>query len=208
MSDAYHRPTHTFAKNDDELNIFNTTQVRLYGIHKVLDWGAENVADFGQFTLSIKGDPKSAAENSKKKHEGAPERGLSFFAIDVKNAGRVMLLALPKSGTRQGEPAKLTAGVIYGYAYEGHCYDLPKPKIMLIPANPEMPQCDDCGYDCKKDCHYRVWVVDKLDECVEIEVSQGFVEQLVLEANMPGKRSPTTYRATMQMVHRSGRLTE
>ena len=33
-------------------------------------------------------------------------------------------------------------------------------------------------------------------------------EQIVLEANLPGKRSPKSYSATMQLAHRSGRLTE
>jgi hypothetical protein len=55
---------------------------------------------------------------------------------------------------------------------------------------------------------YRVWVVDKLNQCVEIEVNQGFVEQLVLEANLPGKRSPNAYRAAMALAHRGGRLNE
>ncbi len=55
---------------------------------------------------------------------------------------------------------------------------------------------------------YMLWIVDKLDECVEFEMNQGFVEQLVLDANMPGKRSPTMYASRMQMAHRSGRLSE
>ncbi len=206
MSDAYYRPTHTFEKGN-EFNIFNATQVRLYGIHKTLPLGADDVADFGRFTLSFRRDRKGAAEKSRKKEESHVS-GFSFFTIDVKNAGAVMLLAIPKGENDEGNPAKLSAGIIYGYAYEGHCYDLPKPKIMLIPADPEMPKCDDCGYDAKAPCDYRVWVVDKLDECVEIEVNQGFVEELVLEANMPGKRSPSTYRATMAMAHRGGKLTE
>ena len=53
-----------------------------------------------------------------------------------------------------------------------------------------------------------LWIVDKLDECVEFEVNQGFVEQIVLEANLPGKRSPTMYACRMMMGHRSGKLTE
>ncbi len=55
---------------------------------------------------------------------------------------------------------------------------------------------------------YKVWIIDKLDECVEIDVNRGFAEQLVLEANMPGRRSPSTYRATMAVSHRNGRLME
>ncbi len=67
---------------------------------------------------------------------------------------------------------------------------------------------DDCGYDLKKDANYRVWIVDKLDECIELDMNQGFIEQIVLDANLPGKRSPSMYAAKMQMAHRSGRLSE
>jgi hypothetical protein len=102
--------------------------------------------------------------------------------------------------------------VIFGYAYEGHCYDLPKPKIMLLPTAPQVIPRDDCGYSRKVDKAtgegYRVWIVDKLDRCVEIEINQGFVEQVVLEANLPGRRSPTVYSARLTMAHRNGRLSE
>ena len=86
---------------------------------------------------------------------------------------------------------------------------MPKPAIMLLPVLPEpiIPD-DDCGYDEKFGAGYRVWVVDKLSECDHVEINSGFVEQLVLEANLPGRRSPATYRATMQLAHRSGRLTD
>ncbi|TGV46656.1 hypothetical protein EN784_54710, partial [bacterium M00.F.Ca.ET.141.01.1.1] len=53
---------------------------------------------------------------------------------------------------------KFSSGIIFGYAYEGHTYDLPKPKIMLIPAPPLEIPGDDSGYDLKKD-YYRVWIV-------------------------------------------------
>ena len=96
-----------------------------------------------------------------------------------------MLPEVIKNGAQQ------SCGIIVGYSYEGHCYDLPKPKIMLLPTNPVMIPVDDCGYDAKYDSNalqkYMLWIVDKLDECVEFEMNQGFVEQLVLEANLPGE---------------------
>ncbi|MDX8450929.1 hypothetical protein RFN31_36015, partial [Mesorhizobium sp. VK3C] len=88
-------------------------------------------------------------------------------------------------------------------------FDLPKPKIMIVNKFPELdiPK-DDSDYQLKEDEGYAVWIVDKLDQCVEFETNQGFVEQLVLEANLPGKRSPTMYAARQALGHRSGRLTE
>ncbi len=103
---------------------------------------------------------------------------------------------------------EFTTGIIFGYAYEGHTYQLPKPKVMLIPAKPKLIPADDSGYQLKEKAGYRVWLVDKLDQCVEIEINQGFIEQLVLDANLPGKRSPTMYAGRMMMAHRSGRMTE
>jgi hypothetical protein len=102
-----------------------------------------------------------------------------------------------------------TCGIIVGYAYEGHTYDLPKPKIMIIPTIPEkeIPE-DDSGYKQKESSGYAVWLVDKLDECLEFEMNQGFVEQIILDANLPGKRAPNMYAGRMMMGHRGGRLTE
>jgi hypothetical protein len=112
-----------------------------------------------------------------------------------------------------GSEHGMTAGIIYGYAYEGHCYDMPKPKIMLIPVLPQEIPAGDCGYDQKGtdadgNSAYKVWVVDKLDECVDIDVSQGYIEQMVLDANLPGQRSPTMYAAKARLAHRSGRMME
>ncbi|MER9258825.1 hypothetical protein [Mesorhizobium sp. M0619] len=80
---------------------------------------------------------------------------------------------------------------------------------MLIPAAPEptIPD-DDSGYDEKQQEGYAVWIVDKLNQCVEFEMNQGFVEQIVLEANLPGKRSPTMYASKMTMGHRGGKLND
>jgi hypothetical protein len=36
-------------------------------------------------------------------------------------------------------------------------------------------------------------------------VETGFIEQLVLESNLPGKRSPNSYAANFQMANRTVR---
>ena len=41
---------------------------------------------------------------------------------------------------------------------------------------------------------------------VALEVESGSLEQLVLEANMPGNRSVSAYGAHMQMAHRGGKI--
>jgi hypothetical protein len=190
MSTEYHRPTHTF-----EAGAYNATQVRLYGLQA--HGSDEASATFELDDTVVRIDARSKAEDTE---ERIPR--FNLVALQTQMMGLVFLATLSNASKN------LSAGIIFGYAYEGHCYDLPKPKIMLIPAMPgDIPE-DDCGFDAKQPEDYRVWVVDKLDKCAEIELNQGFVEQIVLEANLPGKRSPRSYSATMQLAHRSGRLTE
>lgn len=130
--------------------------------------------------------------------------GLDLGAVTVSASARTSLKVVRSDASKE----QLNAGLIVGYAFEGGCYDLPKPKIIFTTAKPQRIPVDDCGYDVKDSADYRVWVVDKLDKCIEVEVTEGFVEQLVLEANMPTRRSPASYRSVMQVAHRNGRLTE
>lgn len=225
MSD-FHKPTATFPDG-----VYNATQVRLYGLAATRFGAKVSVVD-KPTTLNAGGveitlAPRRRQHDDQKQVEEMegklkdmdpldieswpmplPPVPISYsilIPIDMKGLGKAFLGTTVEILPPQ---SLITPGIIYGYAYEGHCYDLPKPKIMLIPSGPRRIPPDDCGYNSKQPAGYRLWIVDKLDQCVEIEVNQGFVEQLVLEANLPGRRSPSTYRATMALSHRSGRLTE
>lgn len=208
MSNDYHRPTLTFPDGG-----YNATQVRLYGIASKTERDIREVNDGGRaakFKIDA-GGFEITLTVEKGKVEGG---GLfaSHITISMKKLGTlVMTAAISKAlATRiGGKIGTISCGVIVGYAFEGHTYDLPKPKIMILPVKPEdaIP-ADDSGYNRKEPADYAVWLVDKLDECAEFEMNQGFVEQLVLEANMPGKRTPNMYVGRMMMGHRSGRLSE
>lgn len=129
--------------------------------------------------------------------------------IESKRMGTVTLTASISLADAVAAGKVISAGIVVAYAFEGHTYDLPKPKIMIIPTLPEPSiPADDSGFDRKESAGYAVWIVDKLDECIEFEMNQGFVEQLVLESNLPGKRAPNMYAGRMMMGHRSGRLSE
>lgn len=145
------------------------------------------------------------------KNSPLPKFDLEYMVtFDTQTLGPVTLFAAQESLAKKSPKRKMvSAGIMFGYAYEGHAYDFPKPKLMLVPTPPlrRIP-ADDSGYDAKASEGYKVWVVDKLEQCVEIEIDQGFVEQLVLEANLPGKRSPTMYGAKMALAHRGGRLSD
>lgn len=221
MSADCHKPTLTFPEG-----AYNATQVRLYGIRQrsfVLSVDTPKKTTRGKIVSTVEmidDDPQAklaAAEVQKLRKGGATEEGIyrtisyenrlrsafqSRIVIDLKKPERyVDIWAISYN---DDEP--ISCGIIVGYSYEGQCYDLPKPKIMLIPAIPDIIPEDDCGYHNKPEDMYMLWIVDKLDECVEFEMNQGFVEQIVLEANLPGKRSPTMYASRMMMGHRGGRL--
>ncbi|AHK46992.1 hypothetical protein OV14_b0474 (plasmid) [Ensifer adhaerens OV14] len=93
-------------------------------------------------------------------------------------------------------------GVIYGYAYEGHCYKLPKPQIMCLSKRPSKIAKGDCGCDCGFDSAfgYAVWSIDKLDRAISLDVRAGDLKTLVLDENMPGNRSPLAYAQTMALA--------
>ncbi|KQW67218.1 hypothetical protein [Ensifer sp. Root127] len=93
-------------------------------------------------------------------------------------------------------------GVIYGYAYEGHCYKLPKPQIMCLSKRPSKITKGDCGCDCGFDSAfgYAVWSIDKLDRAISLDVRAGDLKTLVLDENMPGNRSPLAYAQTMALA--------
>nr|WP_225169662.1 hypothetical protein [Ensifer sp. IC4062] len=113
-----------------------------------------------------------------------------------------------------------SVGVIYGYAYEGHCYKLPKPQIMILPVSPHKiiaAKCEcegedkdeqkrehncncgcECGYSAK--LGYVVWSVDKLQRAVALDVRFDDLKTLVLDENMPGNRSPLAYAQSMNLA--------
>ncbi|MER8665485.1 hypothetical protein NKH34_30850 [Mesorhizobium sp. M1148] len=230
MSDDYHRPTLTFPSG-----AYNATQVRLYGLGAEIGLSVPGApapfGDTGMYVETAPGEPITDEQHVNalevlKKYDSnkgrqdiingnipfpkIPIRVSYHFKIDLKNFGAAVLSTVGSTFMLGSSPEQKTScGIIVGYAYEGHTYDLPKPKIMIIPAFPEPKiPADDSEFDAKEPEGYAVWLVDKLNECVELEMNQGFVEQIVLEANLPGKRSPTMYASKMTMGHRGGKLSD
>jgi hypothetical protein len=99
----------------------------------------------------------------------------------------------------------------YGYAFDGHCYRLDSPRIFIVTgADDEVPV--GCGFDLLTntppplDARYRMWRIGASDELLEIATNFGDAKTLILDANLPGKRSPASYAINMAMAHRGGRL--
>ncbi|POH32457.1 hypothetical protein ATY30_09400 [Sinorhizobium americanum] len=89
-------------------------------------------------------------------------------------------------------------GVIYGYAYEGHCYKLPKPQIMCLSERPTTVAKGDCGFD--PAFGYAVWSIDKLERAIVLDIRADDLKTLVLDENLPGNRSPLAYAQAQSLA--------
>jgi len=125
-------------------------------------------------------------------------------ATEVVDDGSGGQKCVPKSGVKPKVNIQLvhttnkSIALIQAYIFEGSYYELPKPKIMVVSGTAE-PVPGKAG-------SLLYWRMNKLDRTTEISVEDGLLETLILEANLPGRRSPNSYAANMQMAHRSGRL--
>ncbi|MDF0696257.1 hypothetical protein PYR71_06955 [Rhizobium sp. MC63] len=90
----------------------------------------------------------------------------------------------------------------YGYAFEGHCYRLDSTRIFII-TGPNAEDAKGCGFD---GLGYKMWRVTAASQILEISTAFGDARTLILDAQLPGKRSPSSYAITLRMAHRNGRL--
>jgi hypothetical protein len=99
-------------------------------------------------------------------------------------------------------PKKGRIAVIYGYAFEGHCYRFDRPRIVILYGDSAPMPASGCGFGPE----YTMWVIKSLDRVMELNIRNGLAEDLILESNLPGKRAPNTYGDHMKLAHRNGRL--
>src|SRR5215213_1363881 len=62
--------------------------------------------------------------------------------------------------------------LIYGYAFEGHCYRLDRPKVLLFSHPGGNAPADGCGFDTP----YRMWRIRKKTPMLELSTSFDFAE--------------------------------
>jgi hypothetical protein len=90
----------------------------------------------------------------------------------------------------------------YGYAYEGHCYRFDRIRIFVT------TEKQDPAVGCGFGDGYSMWRIRAAAELLELTTNVSDAQTLILDANLPGKKSPTTYNANMGLAHRGGRLTQ
>lgn len=91
----------------------------------------------------------------------------------------------------------------YGYAFEGHCYRLDSTRIFLVVTAPSPVDAVGCGFD---GLGYKMWRITAATQILEISTAFSDARTLILDAQLPGKRSPSSYAITLKMAHRNGRL--
>lgn len=129
------------------------------------------------------------------------------------NIGLVGMLDVRKR-TREDGPTDFIVLAAYGYAFEGHCYRFDKPRLVGFSTHGNREKVDGplgCGFDVpvpgNQDQWYQGWRLRSNQRIIEMGMSVGRVEDIILDANRPGRRPPNTYASDMQLAHRNGRLT-
>ncbi|QRM53250.1 hypothetical protein [Sinorhizobium sp. BG8] len=132
----------------------------------------------------------------------------TFSVGNVPNTGlRVQLF----TGNQGQSAAEHSIVLAYGYAFEGHCYRFDTPRTFIVFSGFDYDAVG-CGFDSPAALPaflmpYRMWYVRSSDELLELSPNFGDAKALILDANLPGKRSPASYAINMSMAHRGGRLT-
>ena len=103
-------------------------------------------------------------------------------------------------------PRRIYVALIYGYAYQGHCYSLPEPVLLWSRAGSK--PAVGCGYESGGNFNYKMWTVEKLDKTVQVQMTNDTFEELLLRRNIAGARPPLSYRSSAMLAHRGGQLTE
>lgn len=111
-------------------------------------------------------------------------------------------------------PCSYELAAIYGYSYEGKCYSLPKPCLVVVDSSTRNA-ASGCGYeggynvtDTASQITYSMWTADKLDRTLVLTLDQGFIEDVILQQNIAGPKAPAAYGTRVQLAHRGGKLND
>jgi hypothetical protein len=168
---------------------FVPDEIILYGVRLNGDWQNKDAKDSGFINLA---DPEPFAVPPGNALQGVLSLRLTLFR-----------------GEKPLDNTKAVIAAIYGYAFEGGCYRFDRPRVFLFErkgASETDENAQGCGFE-GFNPPYKMWRIRSGTNLLELNTSAGIAQQLVLEANLPGRRAPNTYEGNMRLAHRSGRLT-
>ncbi|MGR9138877.1 hypothetical protein ACU8KI_25535 (plasmid) [Rhizobium leguminosarum] len=98
----------------------------------------------------------------------------------------------------------ITASVVlaYGYSFDSHCYRMDSARVFLV-TDSTAREAVGCGFG----TGYQMWRITASSKILEISTKLGDAQSLILDSQLPGKRSPNSYAITQSMAHRDSRLT-
>ncbi|WP_049732983.1 hypothetical protein [Rhizobium ecuadorense] len=133
-----------------------------------------------------------------------------LYGIDLNDANGVAHLNVGMAGraelqTRLSSAVGITGSTVlaYGYAFEGHCYRLDSNRIFVV-TGPIAEPAIGCCFEASMG--YRMWRLTAASQILEISTNFADARALILDAQLPGKRSPSSYAITLRTAHRNGRL--
>ncbi|MBX4995173.1 hypothetical protein ABID08_003052 [Rhizobium binae] len=131
-----------------------------------------------------------------------------LYGVDLNDRSGIAHLEVGMAGATELQirlrPGTITGSTVlaYGYAFEGHCYRLDSTRIFIV-TGPIAEAAVGCGFD---DLGYQMWRITASEQILEISTAFGDARSLILDSQLPGKRSPSSYAITLRMAHRNGRL--
>jgi hypothetical protein len=115
---------------------------------------------------------------------GRVVEGISIDAGNVKDDGLGSNRFLHGQLTaKDGGKNKQQLATIYGFEFEGHYYDLPKPTILLVHGDPKSPKAAGAAVEPDPELadNVKVWRYDKADFSMRFDVESGPLEAILLE---------------------------
>ncbi|PDV84702.1 hypothetical protein CO652_30590 [Rhizobium sp. H4] len=133
-----------------------------------------------------------------------------LYGIDLNDANGVAHLNIGMVGKaelqiRLASAVGITGSTVlaYGYAFEGHCYRLDSTRIFIV-TGPIAKPAVGCGFEAAMG--YKMWRLTATSQILEISTNFADARALILDAQLPGRRSPSSYAITLRTAHRNGRL--
>ena len=93
--------------------------------------------------------------------------------------------------------------LVYAFAYQGHCYNLPEPTLLIVQGKPA--PAEGFGFD---NTGYKMWQVEKLDRTMQLEMTNDTFEEIALKRMLQGTKQPLSYASRAAISHRGGKLSE
>jgi len=127
------------------------------------------------------------------------EKDYATFPFVTGKAVRLSVISKPDNKPLRSD--EITMAVIYGYSFEGFCYRLDKPRVYIFEGQAKK-KANGCGFG----DDYSMWNIRSKNVLLEVSLDVDSAEALILDANLPGNRTPNTYGNDMQLAHRNGKL--